>query len=205
MKSNFEERRDRILNARFFWLALIYTVLVALVWNFAWRGQPPTRHYVAVVEIKPNHRVTASDLRRPPGLVGELGFYMKPTGELDGKYLRWHQSILPGETVAENMLSERPDMQLPDKTNAVTISTDSKLIGLVDAGSPVLLYAVVPEGKSAVSIPATIHAILCDVASNDPKTCHFVVRFPEDQKELVFRNISTLKIAATSVSSVPQP
>lgn len=201
-----ERLRDWLISARFFWLGATYVVAVMVVWLFAWPDQPPSRDYVAAVRMATNHRVVASELRRPASIAGTLGFYIKTTASIEGKYVKPKAGILPGQPVNDAVLSDSPDMTLPNKTTAVVFPlTNSKVTRLLDAGSPVVLFGQDPNSKAAVSIPATVHAILCDPVGSETRTCYPILCIAENQAKFVLNYLAALKLVPTSVHPSPQP
>jgi hypothetical protein len=207
MKDGVEQFQDWLASARFFWLCVIYATVMLFVWRFAWPDQPISHDYRAAVTMAHNHRVVASDLRRPDGLVGSLGFYMKPTASIEGTYVKPEQGISAGMPVNPAVLADRPDMTLPAQTSAVVYpSADAKLIALLDVGSPVMLFGPDADPKAiAAPIPAIVHAILCDPAGSDAKACYPVLWIAESQAPLVLKNLPALKLAPAPVPSPQKP
>ncbi len=202
MKEGLEQLTDRLVCARFCWLAVIYAVGMLCVWHLAWPSQERSRDYLAAVAMVHNHRIVASDLKHPDGVVGWLGFYMQPTASLEGKYVTPKDGISPPQPVNDAVLTNRPDMTLPPQTSAVVLpAVDAKMIGLLDAGSPVTLFGPDTDAKAMAPVAATVHAILCDIADSGAKSCYPVVRVAEAQAPLVLKNLSTLKLAPASLPS----
>jgi hypothetical protein len=130
-----------------------------------------------------NHRIVSDDLRRP----GTFVFYMAPATSIVGRYVKTSEPILSGQPVPMAALSERPDMQLPNKMFAVAfpLSPDSRLINLLDVGSPVVLLGQDPLKP----IAATVHAIFCDTMNADIKNCYPILRIEAAQSQFVPKNL----------------
>jgi len=190
----------RALDRRFALMTLVYIGVVLLVWHWNWPEHVAAREYVAARELAHNHRIVSYDLRRPDGLATSLGFYMISNRLIEGRYIKTNQPIMPGQSISPECLADEPDMQLPDKMRAVvfTLPSDSRLIGLLDVGSPVALLGQDPDSKAAVSIPALVHAILCEPSSSDGKNCYPILRVSVDRIQFVTKNQSALRLVLGS-------
>jgi outer membrane protein OmpA-like peptidoglycan-associated protein len=195
------------LDHPFLSVVVLYVGIVVFLWRCGWPNRAPDRDYVASRELVNNHRIVSGDLRRPDGLATSLGFYMAPKGSIEGKYLRSKQPIMPGQSLNTLALADKPDMQLPDETHAVVfpLPSDSRLIGLLDVGSPVVLLGQDPDSKAAVAIYATVHAILCESTNSDTKGCFPILRIPTDQTQFVTKNLGALRLALGLGPTPPPP
>jgi outer membrane protein OmpA-like peptidoglycan-associated protein len=205
------------LNHPFALVAVIYIGLVfsLFVWRLGWSD--PARDYVASRELVKNHRIVSGDITRPeaknatwrrPGVLAAwLGFYMSAVSSIEGKYVKAVQPIMPGESVSTVVLADKPDMELPDRMHAIAfpLPADSRLIGLLDAGSPVVLLGQDPDSKAAVSVRATVHAVLCEPTNSDAKNCFPILQIPADQSQFVAKNQAALRVALGWPAPAPAP
>lgn len=188
------------LNHPFASVAVAYVGFVVFIWYYCWAAVAPAPDYVAAGQLVTNHRIVAGDLRRPDTVAQSLGFYMATRSSVEGKYVKTKPAIIHGQFVQTAALADKPDMQLPDKMRAVVFAlpADSRLIGLLDVGSPVVLLGRDPDAKASLTINATVHAILCEPTKNDPKGCNPVLRIPEDQIQIFIKNQAALRLAIRS-------
>jgi hypothetical protein len=176
---------------------LIYLGVLLLCWYFGQPQRAPDRDYVAVRELAHNHRITPADISRPATIATSIGFYIAPVTSIEGMYIRTKRSIKSGETIRTGALCDKPDMQLPERTQAFAfpLPAGSIPINLLDVGSPVVLLGQDPDSKSPVVVTATVHAIICDQKTNQAGSCYPILRIPADQSQLVAKNQAALRLA----------
>jgi hypothetical protein len=151
-------------------------------------------NYLAVVELKHNHRIASRDLRRPSSLASSLGFYMPAVSLLEGKYVSPSRSIMPGQPVPLAALAKSPDMSAPGlQLLSVPPAGDFQSLAMLDAGMPVLLAGLDSESKP-ILISAAVHAIVCNPAKAGTDDCYPVLAIAVDQRQLALTNLSKLKL-----------
>jgi hypothetical protein len=182
-------------------------VVACWCWLWGWPAQPQDRDYVAARELVNNHRIVSGDLRRPATLAGSLGFYVATAASIEGKYVNTTKpSIMPGESVRTVALLDRPNMELPENMRAAAfpLPSGSRIIGMLEVGSPVVLVGQDTE-KVPVSIPATVHAIICGSTKSDTESCYPILRIPAEQSHVVMKNQAALHLALRSKLQALEP
>jgi|SRR5262249_48948977 len=181
---------------RFGWTAVVYVVVVLICWGFALCRGRSDRDYFAVRELKSNHRIVADDLRWPSSLAGKLGFYLRDRAAIDGKYVI--KTIPANSPVNAAVVSDRPTMNLPPTMQALVfpLASEARLIGLLDVDSAVVLIGQDPDTKATLSIPATVHAILCEQPKDQKEpACFPVLQVHVNQMASALKNLATLRLA----------
>lgn len=181
-------------------VAYLVAVAVLLSWRYGCFNNPPARDYVAARKLVSNHRIVAADLQRPSSFTGSLGFYLAPKASIVGKYVRIEPSIGPDKPIAVSALADKPDMQLPDKMQAIAfpLPAGSFPISMLDVDTTVLLFGKDADAKTPMPVTATVHAILCEVKKADTENCYPVLRVPADKSDWVTKNQSSFHIALPS-------
>jgi hypothetical protein len=182
---------EHVFGATF--IAYFGLLLVYLYFN----APQPHRDYLATRDLAPNHRIVASDVKRPQS----FGFYMPPFAAVEGRYLK--QSIKRGERISTTSLGDRPSMQFSDNFRAIAFprQTGSIPVDLIDVGSPVILFGRDPDAKCPINVAATVHAIVCDPKkTGEAANCYPILRVPADKSLVVAKNQSGLHLAL-----LPQP
>jgi hypothetical protein len=189
-----------IADRPFGFVAVVYFAAVLLYWHHGWLDNSPDRNYVAARELVSNHRIVAADLQRPHSFATSLGFYLAPKASIVGKYVKIKPSIGFHKPITDSALADKPDMQLPDKIQAVAfpLPVGSFPVSMLDVDTAVLLLGKDAEAKSSISVTATVHAIICEVKKADTESCYPVLRISADKSELVTKNQSSFHIALPS-------
>jgi hypothetical protein len=141
---------------------------------------PAQRDYVATRKLNPNHRIVAGDFRRPDVFLASLGFYLPSASSLEGRYVR-ETAIEPNGSIDLAKLDERPDLVMPQACQALILPlpAETGLVATINADSSVIVIGADDE-KGAVSLPAKVHAILCDARKGDTQACRAVLRIPSN-------------------------
>jgi hypothetical protein len=171
----------------------LYLAAVLIGWQWRWSDKPLDRHYIAAGELVNNHRIVLRDLKTPDTFAGS--FYLPPKTELVGRYIRAASPIRAKQPIPEDALADKPDMQLPDKSQvAFPLPAAAIPLSMLDAGSTVILLGKDADGKNPISITATVHAIVCDAKKPDGETCFPVLRIPAKQSDQATSNQATLRV-----------
>jgi len=191
-----------IADRPFGFVAVVYLVAVAVLlsWRYGCFNSPPAPDYVSARELASNHRIVAADLQRPSSFAGSLGFYLAPKASIVGKYISVKSSIGPHKPIAVSALADKPDMQLPDKMQAIAfpLPAGSFPLSMLDVGTTVLLLGKDADTKVSIPVMATVHAILCEVKKADTENCYPVLRIPADKSDSVTKNQLSFHIALPS-------
>jgi hypothetical protein len=186
--------RDGLLDRPFALIAGIYVAVVALCSGCMLCSYCMSSDYVAARELKNNHRIVAGDLRRQSVLATSLGFYTVPPPSLAGKYVTADPSIAAGLPVGAAALAASAHMKLPDKNTYALpfpLLANSPLLALLDVGSPV---ALVGQGADSKPIPATVHAIVCQVGKSDTDGCYPILRIAQNRIQDVVKDPAALRL-----------
>lgn len=122
--------------------AALYVLAALAITQWGLHHSSSKPHYVATHVLVGNHRILMSDIKRPmKDLVSRYGFYMDPVDSVLGKYLPLGTRIERGEPIKAETLADVADLSIPDDMIrvALPLSTNPGVLGLLDAGSTVLL------------------------------------------------------------------
>jgi hypothetical protein len=81
---------------------------------------------------------------------------------------------------------------------AFPLPPNSPLLGLLDAGTPVVLVAEGTQTKPAVQVPATVLAIVCQAGKSEAEGCYPVLEIDEAGTEDVLKNQASLRLMLSS-------
>lgn len=170
---------------------IVYLFIVAAC---TWRlvGLSEERHlHQAAAELTKNHRVTASDLQRPSGWVGSLGFYLPPAAEIQGRYVK-NDRIAKGAPIGASALLEKPDIAVvkPNVGLLIPIVTaDTRLLSQLSVGTALMLVG--QGGDRTIMYPATLRAIVCEAKGAN---CQPFVEVSENDVTGVVKNLTALRL-----------
>jgi hypothetical protein len=201
MRAGLLKFRNFLLDRPIALVAGLYVVVLALAVGCMLCPHCKSGHYEAARELKHNHRIGIGDVRRQNEFATSLGFYTVPPASFAGKYMTATSSIAAGSELPAAHLAERPDMEVPAKKIALPFplpANSSSLLGLLDAGTAVVLVAEGTQAKPSVPVPATVLAIVCQAGKSEAEGCYPVLQVDEDRTEDVLKNQASLRLMLSS-------
>jgi hypothetical protein len=204
MKAKLRKCRDFLLDHPIALVVGLYVVVLALGTGCMLRPYCKSGHYEAARELKHNHRIGVGDVRRQNEFATSMGFYTAPPPWLAGKYMIARsipaKSIPAGSDLSAAPLAERADIEVAAKKRvlAFPLPPNWPLLGLLDAGTPVVLVAEGTQTKPAVQVPATVLAIVCQAGKSEAEGCYPVLEIDEAGTEDVLKNQASLRLMLSS-------
>ncbi len=172
-------------------IAVLYAAAVVVA--FAHMKPSESRDYVAVHDLRLNHRVVEADLQRPAGRASSYGFYLALPEEIVGKYVK--TEIRAGCAIKATNLADGLDMKVKDEAKraiAFPLPANSRMVETLDAGSSVQLTGQ-DEGKTPRTFTADVHGIFC-VPGKAADGCYPILLLGEADATVVLKNQGTFQL-----------
>jgi hypothetical protein len=200
MKARLLKFRDFLLDRPIALVAGLYVVVLALAVGCMLCPHCKSGHYEAARELKHNHRIAMGDVRRQNEFATSLGFYTVPPPSFAGKYMIAKSSVAAGSELPAAHLAEKADMEVPAKKRALPfpLPANSPLLGLLDAGTAVVLVTEGTDSKPPVQVLATVLAIVCQAGKSEAEGCYPLLQVDEDRTQDVLKNQASLRLMLSS-------